>query len=270
MNHVGFTGTQHGMTAEQERSLRALLRELGGVLHHGDCIGSDKQAAGIAREQGRRVVGHPPEDSSKRAFFPSDETREPKPFLVRDHDIVDETEALVATPRTAQEQVRSGTWATIRYARKMKRRIYIIQPDGTLKTEGRVAKHCPFDKKAKAVLDWFRTYAPAGRHQLERERVDVLNRDFVDHYVEKTGASFYAMPYGAAKCPSLGSTLSRMEREGALIRHRTGLEGMGGMGFPKWVWTYRLTRHWVEVLLREVRKGEEPSSPVRIAPSQGE
>ena len=33
------------------------------------------------------------------------------------------------------EQLRSGTWATVRHARKLKRPIVIINPDGTLLLE---------------------------------------------------------------------------------------------------------------------------------------
>lgn len=70
--------------------------------------------------------------------------------------------------------------------------------------------------------------------------VDVLSKEFVDYFSEKTGAKIYFMPYGANKCPKLGSVLSEMYKDRILIRHATGIPGMCGMGFPKWIYRYRL------------------------------
>lgn len=72
--------------------------------------------------------------------------------------------------------------------------------------------------------------------------VDVLNRYFVDAYVEVTGAKCYPMPFGADKCPQLGRDLAYMYRVGLLTRHVTGIDGMAGMGFPRWVYTYWLPK----------------------------
>lgn len=77
-------------------------------------------------------------------------------------------------------------------------------------------------------------------HQPLGLSVDVLDRDFVDDYVAATGARVKVMPYGADKCPQLGCDLSWMAARGRLLRSRTGICGLAGMGFPKWVWTYRL------------------------------
>jgi len=55
---------------------------------------------------------------------------DPRPPLVRNRDIVDATDMLIAAPATRKEVLRSGTWATIRYAKKMKKWIYIIYPSG--------------------------------------------------------------------------------------------------------------------------------------------
>ena len=43
--------------------------------------------------------------------------------------LVDACEVLLATPK-GPEKLRSGTWATVRYARKVGKRIVIIEPDG--------------------------------------------------------------------------------------------------------------------------------------------
>jgi hypothetical protein len=53
----------------------------------------------------------------------------------RNHDIVDETELLIACPGELAEAVRSGTWATVRYARKLGRPIVIFWPDGSVTGE---------------------------------------------------------------------------------------------------------------------------------------
>jgi hypothetical protein len=129
---VGFTGTQRGMTPQQIQALTEVLSVyLPGVFHHGDCIGADAEAYAIARSQKFRIVCHPPIVSTKRAWCVSDEDRDPKPYLVRNHDIVDETDILLAAPGEGMEKLRSGTWATIRYTYKVCRPVRIIFPDGT-------------------------------------------------------------------------------------------------------------------------------------------
>lgn len=130
---VGFTGTQRGMNAAQWNTLWGLLiARAPGDFHEGDCIGADNQAAHGARLAGFRVISHPPTNSSKRAFFPADESRDPLPYLDRNKKIVEAAQEMIATPDEFEEQLRSGTWATIRYARKIGRRALIILPDGRL------------------------------------------------------------------------------------------------------------------------------------------
>jgi hypothetical protein len=126
------------MTLNQKEHLRGFLTgllEMGYTeFHHGDAIGADAQAARIAKELGYRLVSHPghPKDKNNtmyRAFTNfNDEVREAKLFGVRDHDIVDETDRMVATPVSSEEELRSGTWATIRYARKKGKPVEIIYP----------------------------------------------------------------------------------------------------------------------------------------------
>lgn len=136
---MGFSGTNRGMSARQLDSLglalRGLRRDGYGELHHGLCIGADEQCARLAKELGFRVVAHPgfnkkkPDDTLFRSDWGgSDETREPKPFVERDRDIVDETERLVAAPLTREERIRSGTWTTVRYARGLGRPVDVLTP----------------------------------------------------------------------------------------------------------------------------------------------
>lgn len=68
---------------------------------------------------------------------------------------------------------------------------------------------------------------------------DVCNRDFVDDYTDATGAAYRVTNYGANKCRSLGEDLARLVKQRRLSRSRTGIEGMAGMGFPRWVWLYK-------------------------------
>jgi len=112
--------------------MRQLLEPDGGEVHHGDCVGADDQVGSFAAKlSGVTVTLHPPTNPSKRAFCAADEVREAKPYLDRNRDIVDETELLVAFPKGPEEK-RSGTWATVRYARKLDRQIMYVWPDGTV------------------------------------------------------------------------------------------------------------------------------------------
>lgn len=137
--HIGFTGTQSGTTSEQQTTVHRTLVMLGATdLAHGDCVGADSQADDIARELGLRVHLHPPSDPRKRAWCivpPADPDLlviySAKPYLERNRDIVDACEALIAAPKESAETLRSGTWATIRYCRKVGKPIFIVWPDGT-------------------------------------------------------------------------------------------------------------------------------------------
>jgi hypothetical protein len=146
MKKIGFTGTSRGMTADQKERLRDFLRGIVRTevhqgnsfveFHHGDCIGADDEAATIAHEEGCSIVAHPgypagkPEDTTFRAFNPHNETILPaKEFLKRDHDIVNVTDHMIAAPHTDKELVRSGTWTTVRYARKANKGISFVYPN---------------------------------------------------------------------------------------------------------------------------------------------
>lgn len=118
---IGYTGTQIGMSARQKMGLRThlLLAEPDSEFHHGDCIGGDQEAHDIALELGLRIVLHPPINKSKRAFCKgATQMLEPKDYIPRNHDIVDAAQLLIAAPKMNDEELRSGTWATVRYARK--------------------------------------------------------------------------------------------------------------------------------------------------------
>jgi len=131
MIDIGFTGTQRGMSAHQMDTFEEVLDELSakhGIssFHHGDCIGADVEAARIADKVfGLHIVGHPPLNDSKRGYYPSDEWAVAKPYLVRNKHIVEATQVLLAAP-SGREILRSGTWSTVRYAKKLGKRIIFI------------------------------------------------------------------------------------------------------------------------------------------------
>ena len=123
---IGFTGTVEGISDERRQELRrrlALARERDYTQFlHGDCVGADEQAHNIASELGFFVVIHPPKNPKLRAWcehttsgviYPPDE------YMVRNQNIVNAADVLVACPKNPDsEELRSGTWATVRRARK--------------------------------------------------------------------------------------------------------------------------------------------------------
>lgn len=133
--NIGFTGTQKGMTRKQFQILDMLseafssIKETLIIFHHGDCIGADFEAGELFYHKKCKVYIHPPEDSKKRAFSKKMHVIfDRKPYLKRNHNIVNMSNIMIACPNTTEEELRSGTWATIRYARKQNKRIIIIEP----------------------------------------------------------------------------------------------------------------------------------------------
>jgi hypothetical protein len=131
------------MTLRQTHLVVAILtsEEVEAVeeVHHGDCVGADKEFHGLVEQElggSTRIVVHPPENSRNRAYCRGDEIREPLPYMERSQNVVDETDGLIATPREMREVLRSGTWATIRRGRKKAGGdtypIWIVLPDGTI------------------------------------------------------------------------------------------------------------------------------------------
>lgn len=136
--HVGFTGTQQGMTDAQFNKIGSWFERRPDItLHHGDCIGADADAHELASCWGVRVEIHPPDIDRKRAFCKGAAVvHPPAPYLIRNIHIVDATEVLIATPKEETgEEIRSGTWATVRAARKAKKRVVIVRPSGRVEVE---------------------------------------------------------------------------------------------------------------------------------------
>ena len=130
---VGFSGSRSGMTKSQINKVDSLLTDdlLTKVSHSGDCIGADEDFYKLSISHGLYLIGHPPNQDKLRAFCEFNEIRETKSYIVRNHDIVDESNWLLFTPLTSIEILRSGTWATIRYAKKKNKEGFIVWPNGT-------------------------------------------------------------------------------------------------------------------------------------------
>jgi hypothetical protein len=79
------------------------------------------------------------------------------------------------------------------------------------------------------------------RKERRSHYVDTLCADFVDAYIEYSEVSFKPMVLGAHRCDQLAADLKKLCDQGYLQRHASGVQGMSGMGFPKWIWSYRLT-----------------------------
>lgn len=131
---IGFTGTRKGMTSDQKEVFkREIFRLKPDEFHHGDCVGSDAEAHDIIVELLPNIECyiHPCNLKDLRAFRDGKFIFPEMPPLKRNHDIVDSTDLLIATPSSGYEVLHSGTWATIRYARKQKKEVIIIDPNGT-------------------------------------------------------------------------------------------------------------------------------------------
>lgn len=143
MTVLAFTGTRSGLTAGQRLALRRVLDELhrpGSVIHLGDAVGADAEAHRIAGEIGYVRHGHPCILRSQRAFLDYDMLECPDHPLRRNRDMVDacplEGGVLVACPSGRSEMWRgSGTWATIRYARRTGLPVIFVWPDGQIQRE---------------------------------------------------------------------------------------------------------------------------------------
>lgn len=125
-----------------EEYLEYLLKDNFLEFHHGDCVGADAEAHKIFLGKVSIVI-HPPIDTKKRVFCGGDSAGngvtilKAKDYLDRNHDIVDATDFLIATPDGYKEKLRSGTWATIRYAQKQGKIVAVIWPNGITGTLGK-------------------------------------------------------------------------------------------------------------------------------------
>lgn len=136
---IGFTGTQKGMTNRQKLALMSYLYNNDidvDEAHHGGCIGADAEFQELMTViYGPYAIHiHPPENKSKvddpGNYFrvPGNQIYQPRPYLVRNKDIVNSVDIMFAAPGQKKEILRSGTWSTIRYTRKIGKELVVIYP----------------------------------------------------------------------------------------------------------------------------------------------
>ncbi len=132
--NVGFTGTQYidKITTGQMIKLIDQIKKFAPEVeewHHGGCKGADNifhlYACFYMRENNNdgKIFVHPASnvDPIKVADIKPQKdiiVLDPVPALDRNQDIVDNVDILIALPSSSTEVKRSGTWATIRRARK--------------------------------------------------------------------------------------------------------------------------------------------------------
>lgn len=138
---VGFTGTQAGMTWQQKHEVQQRIhiwkhhdrRDVRAI--HGDCVGADADFDEICAKEGVPRECRPSNIKEKRANTGAREIAPPWPPLDRNKFIVFDATCMIACPKTMEEEMRSGTWMTIRFCRRMKRALLLVWPDGTVTTE---------------------------------------------------------------------------------------------------------------------------------------
>jgi len=135
---IGFTGNRYGIKPAQEEELKLILDNYSDsydiIVSHGDCVGSDTDFHNICvnyrethPDKKISIQIFPPNDPKLRAFNKGDVVMEEKPYLTRNLDIVKNSDILIACPIDKnKEELRSGTWSTIRQARKLKVPIHLL------------------------------------------------------------------------------------------------------------------------------------------------
>lgn len=130
---LGFTGTRNEPSEIQKDWLwREIVAY--GELHHGACVGADACAHEAALSARIPIIVHPPTNTRLRMAYDSAATWLPAcHYLERNRQIVDATDEMIALP-DGPEHARSGTWATVRHAVIIGRRVTICYPDGQVET----------------------------------------------------------------------------------------------------------------------------------------
>lgn len=135
VNSLGFTGSRQGLTERQRTLLASIIEETEpSVVVHGGAKGADTEFHNICIRMTVPLIKVYPScfthawgelhESSRTKIIYMDQ----QPPLDRNWDIVRDRDLVVACPNTAQETLRSGTWATVRYAQQLERTIIVIKP----------------------------------------------------------------------------------------------------------------------------------------------
>lgn len=145
---LGFTGTRRGMTREQYATFCGIVKGDGiKTMLNGACVGADRDAVCAAWHTNITIMFFPGDKEQqdwaagldrpniqvydRKTTFGTTEGRAGV-YLKRNRVIASMCDFLVATPSERREFTRSGTWATVRYARAQRKTIVIIKPDGAI------------------------------------------------------------------------------------------------------------------------------------------
>ena len=131
---IGFTGTRLGMTGIQRSLVRQMLEyKRPRVVVHGGCVGADSDFHDIVRllfsKRQCQVHVFPSNIRGTHGHIDGDVVFAEHPPLQRNGFIVSLSDELIACPEGCQETNRSGTWSTVRRARKKKIPIHIFYPE---------------------------------------------------------------------------------------------------------------------------------------------
>lgn len=140
----GFTGTRKGMTHKQGQLVRIAVRHgKPAIVRHGGAHGADMEFHAMWREElPQRFADVWPAEQARVKLFDHQDNVHVNPVmdpLARDDEIAKRSKFLIACPHTQKEELRSGTWTTIRRGRKVDIPILIVWPNGVM------------------TLDWHRT-----------------------------------------------------------------------------------------------------------------
>lgn len=144
---IGISGTRDGMTKLQRMVFALAVYEAKVITppewHHGKCVGVDGEAHAIIRQYqpNAKIVLHPPIKPELEADVEGNEIRERKPYLTRNRDIVNETDAMFIIPKEFERQSSGGTWYTYDYALQAGKPVMVIWPDGTISKNGEPHDH---------------------------------------------------------------------------------------------------------------------------------
>jgi hypothetical protein len=148
---LAFTGTRRGLTPAQLAALRVVLAEIrfhNSVVHNGAAEGADEEMLDLLAEglAGRPTVHLWPCNRERqqwafewalafsKALHPSARVHPTAPPLERNRRMVAAASVVVACP-DGPERLRSGTWSTVRAARRRGREVVLVWPDGSVTRE---------------------------------------------------------------------------------------------------------------------------------------
>ena len=124
---IGFTGNRMGLNLQQKEHITLILAKYTHIIvSHGDCVGSDTDFHNLCTayreahvDKTLKIHIYPPTNSTLRAYNTADVLMVEKPYLERNLDIINNSALLIACPIAKhKEELRSGTWSTIRQAKK--------------------------------------------------------------------------------------------------------------------------------------------------------